>query len=102
MFIVGSNFGEVFLFIKNQLYDKSVCLNILKMLIVFLFKRLEDVIGYVVKDLKDVGVKIFIVGIGGENDFLEMSDLVLDIQNILILDENYLDILEIRLVLKLC
>lgn len=100
--IAGSNLGEALSFTKNQLYDKSARPNIPKTLIVLLSKRSEDAIGHAVKDLKDAGVKILTVGIGGENDPLEMSDSASDIQNTLISDENHLDTLETKLAPKLC
>lgn len=100
--VVGSKFGEVLLFVKDQLYDKSVCLDIFKVLIVLLFKKFEDMVDNVVKVLKNVVVKIYIVGIRGGSDLLEMSDMVFNVYNIFVFDDGYLDFLVKKLILKLC
>lgn len=100
--IVGSKFGEVLLFVKDQLYDKSVCLDIFKVLIVLLFKKFKDMVDNVVKVLKNVVVKIYIVGIRGGSDLLEMSDMVFNVYNIFVFDDGYLDFLVKKLILKLC
>lgn len=100
--VIGSKFGEVLLFVKDQLYDKSVCLDIFKVLIVLLFKKFEDMVDNVVKVLKNVVVKIYIVGIRGGSDLLEMSDMVFNVYNIFVFDDGYLDFLVKKLILKLC
>lgn len=84
------------------MYDKSVCLDIFKVLIVLLFKKFEDMVDNVVKVLKNVVVKIYIVGIRGGSDLLEMSDMVFNVYNIFVFDDGYLDFLVKKLILKLC
>lgn len=100
--VVGNNIGEALSFTKDQLYDKSARPNVPKSLIVLMSKRSEDTIDHAVKDLKNAGVKIYTVGIGGESDPLEMSDLASDVQNTFVSGDDSLDSLVSKLVPKLC
>ncbi|XP_078372557.1 collagen alpha-6(VI) chain-like isoform X1 [Oculina patagonica] len=100
--VVGSKIGEALSFAKDQLYDKSARPEMPKALIVLMSKRSEDTIDHAVKALKTAGVKIYTVGIGGEGDPLEMSDMASDVQNTFVSDDSNLDSLVTKLVPKLC
>lgn len=100
--VVGSKIGEALLFAKDQLYDKSARPEIPKALIVLLSKKSEDTVDHAVKGLNNAGVKIYTVGIGGDNDPLEMSDMASSVQNTFVSDDSHLDSLVRKLVPKLC
>lgn len=100
--VVGSRIGEALSFAKDQLYDKSARPDIPKALIVLLSKKSEDTVDHAVKALKNAGVNIYTVGIGGDGDPLEMSDMTSNVQNTFASDDSHLDSLVKKLIPKLC
>ena len=100
--VVGSKIGEALSFAKDQLYDKSARPEIPKALIVLMSQKSEDTIDHAVEALKTAGVKMYTVGIGGEGDPLEMSDMASDVKNTFVSEDSHLDSLVTKLVPKLC
>lgn len=99
---VGSKIGEALSFAKDQLYDKSARPDIPKALIVLVSKKSEDRVDRAVKALKNAAVKIYTVGIGGDSDPLEMSDMASNVHNTFVFDDSHLDSLVRKLIPKLC
>lgn len=100
--VTGSKIGEALSFTKDQLYDKSARPEIPKALIVVMSKKSEDTIDHAVQALKNDGVKMYTVGIGGASDPLEMSDMASDVQSTFVSDDSHLESLARKLVPKLC
>ena len=100
--VVGSKIGEALSFAKDQLYDKSARPDIPKALIVLLSKKSEDTVDRAAKALKNAGVNIYTVGIGGDSDRLEMNDMASNVQNTFVSDDSHLDSLVRKLIPKLC
>ena len=100
--VAGSKIGEALSFAKDQLYDKSARPDIPKALIVLLSKKSEDTVDHAVKGLKNVGVNIYTVGIGGDSNPLEMSDMASNVQNTFVSDDTRLDSLVRKMIPKLC
>lgn len=100
--VTGSKIGEALSFAKDQLYDKSARPDIPKALIVLLSKKSEDTVDHAVKALKNAGVNIYTVGIGGDSDRFEMSDMATNVQNSFVSNDSHLDSLVRKLIPKLC
>ena len=98
----GSKIGEALSFAKDQLYDKSARPDIPKALIVLVSKKSEDRVDHAVKALKNAAVKIYTVGIGGDSNPLEMSDMASNVHNTFVSDDSHLDSLVRKLIPKLC
>ena len=93
---------EALSFAKDQLYDKSARPDIAKALIVLLSKKSEDTVDHAVKSLKNAGVNIYTVAIGGDSNPLEMSDMASNVQNTFVSDDTRLDSLVRKMIPKLC
>ena len=100
--VVGSKIGEALSFAKDQLYDKSARPDIPKALIVLLSKKSEDTVDHAVTALKNAGVNIYTVGIGGDSDPLEISDMTSNVQNTFVSGGSHLGSLVKKLIPKLC